>query len=90
VNTVWVPVLQAIAATAAWANGLFFLRFWRESHDALFCYFGVAFWLLAASWGVLAFVDVREETEPYVYGIRLIAFLLLVIGIAAKNRDIVR
>jgi len=82
-----VQVVQAIAATAAWANGLFFLRFWRESGDALFAFFGVAFWLLALSWGLLALFEFREESQPYVYGIRLIAFLLLIVGIIAKNRD---
>ena len=81
-----VQVVQAIAATAAWANGLFFLRFWRESRDALFAFFGVAFWLLALSWGLLALFEFREESQPYVYGIRLIAFLLLIVGIIAKNR----
>jgi hypothetical protein len=82
-----VQAFQAIAATAAWANGLFFLRFWRESRDALFAFFGVSFWLLALSWGLLAFFDFREESQPYVYGIRLIAFLLLIVGMIAKNRD---
>jgi hypothetical protein len=82
-----IAVLQAIAATAAWANGLFFLRFWRDSREPLFAWFGVAFWLLALSWAALAFVDVREETQPYVYGVRLIAFVLLIIGIVVKNRD---
>ena len=81
-----VQVFQAIAATCAWANGLFFLRFWRESRDALFGFFGVAFWLLALSWGLLAFFDFREESQPYVYGIRLFAFLLLIVGMIAKNR----
>jgi hypothetical protein len=87
VSNAAIPILQAIAATAAWANGLFFLRFWRDSRDPLFAWFGVAFWLLAASWGVLCFVHVREETQPYVYGLRLIAFTLLIIGIIAKNRE---
>lgn len=82
-----IAVVQAIAATAAWANGLFFLRFWRDSRDPLFACFGVAFWLLAASWAVLAFVQVREETQPYVFGLRLIAFILLISGIVAKNRE---
>jgi len=86
-TTTVTAVLQAIAATAAWANGLFFLRFWRDSRDPLFAWFGVAFWLLSGSWAVLAFVDIREETQPYVYGLRLIAFVLLIIGIVAKNRE---
>jgi Family of unknown function (DUF5985) len=83
-------VLQAVAATAAWANGLFFLRFWRESRDPLFACFGVAFWLLAASWFVLASVDLRDETQPYVYGLRLVAFALLIAGIVVKNRTSLR
>jgi len=85
-----VQAFQAIAATATWASGLFFLRFWRESRDALFAFFGVAFWLLALSWGLLAFFDFREESQPYVYGIRLIAFLLLIVAMINKNRDVGR
>ena len=82
-----VQVLQAIAATAAWANGLFFLRFWRDSRDALFAFFGVAFWLLALSWAVLAVFEVHDEAQPYVYGLRLVAFVLLITGMVVKNRD---
>ena len=82
-----VHVLQAVAAVAAWANGLFFLRFWRDSRDALFAFFGVAFWLLAASWAFLAVFEVRDEAQPYVYGVRLVAFVLLITGMVMKNRD---
>jgi hypothetical protein len=78
---------QAIAATAAWANGLFFLRFWRDGRDPLFAFFAAAFWLLALSWTALAFFNPREEAQPYIYGLRLIAFLLLIVGIVAKNRE---
>ena len=38
--------LQGIASTAAWVNGLFFLKFWRESGEALFGFFGAAFGLM--------------------------------------------
>jgi len=85
-----IAVVQAIAATAAWANGIFFFRFWRDSRDALFLFFGATFWLLALSWIVLAFFAPREETQPYVYAIRLVAFLLLIVGMVAKNRGSVR
>jgi hypothetical protein len=78
--------LQGIACTAAWVNGLFFLKFWRESGDALFAFFGAAFGLLGLSWALLAVFAPTEETRPYIYGVRLIAFLLIIAGIAAKNR----
>jgi len=78
--------LQGIGSTAAWINGLFFLRFWRESRDALFAFFGAAFGLLGLSWALLALVAPTQETRPYIYGLRLVAFLLIIAGIATKNR----
>lgn len=82
----FVPLLQAVAATAAWFNGLFFFRFWRETHDQLFAMFGAAFWLLGASWAVLCLIN-PDEARPYVYGIRLVAFALIIVGVVKKNRD---
>jgi hypothetical protein len=81
-----VPFLQTVTATAAVAAGLFFFRFWQESRDRLFAFFGAAFWVLALSWALLALVDPSDETRPYVYGIRLIAFLLMIVGMIDKNR----
>lgn len=81
-----IPFLQAVSATAALAAGLFFLRFWRESRDRLFAFFGAAFWVLSVSWALLALVNPSDETRPYVYAIRLVAFLLMIVGMIDKNR----
>lgn len=78
--------LQGISGTGAVVSGLFFFRFWRESRDPLFAFFGAAFCLLALSWTLLAIVSPTEDTRPYVYGLRLIAFLLIIGGMVAKNR----
>lgn len=82
-----VPVLQAVAATAAWVIGLVFLRFWRRTGDALFAFFSAAFWLIALSWLLLALFSPTEEARPYVYGIRLVAFLLIIAAVIQKNRQ---
>ncbi len=82
-----VVFLQAVAATAAWINGVFFWRFWRESGDQLFAMFAVAFWLLAASWAILSVFTPQGESVPYVYALRLLAFLVLIGGIVQKNRS---
>jgi hypothetical protein len=79
--------LQTFAGTAAWVSGLFFLRFWRESRDPLFAFFGSAFWLLALSWALLALFSPTEEARPYIYGLRLIAFTLMIVGMIVKNRE---
>ena len=78
--------LQAVSATAAFVTGLLFFRFWRESQDRLFAFFGSAFYLLSLSWTLLALFSPTEETRPYIYAIRLVAFTLLIIGIIDKNR----
>jgi hypothetical protein len=80
-------LLQVIAATAAWANGLFFFRFWRDTHDRLFAWFGGAFWLLAISWVALAVFNPIAEARPYIYALRLPAFLLIIVAIIDKNRE---
>ena len=81
-----ITFLQGISATAAWASGLLFLRVWRQSHDSLFGFFEGALWLLAASWALLAVFSPTEETRPYIYGLRLVAFVLFIVGMVAKNR----
>jgi hypothetical protein len=81
-----ITFFQGISATAAWASGLLFFRFFRQSRDSLFAFFGAAFWLLSLSWALLAVFAPAEETRPYIYGVRFAAFLLLIVGIAVKNR----
>jgi hypothetical protein len=87
VRTAFIPFLQTVSATAAVAAGLFFFRFWRESRDRLFAFFGAAFCVLAVSWMLLALINPSDETRPYVYAIRLLAFLLMIVGMVDKNRS---
>ena len=66
--------------------GLFFLRFWRDTHDRLFMMFSLAFWLLALNQLAFVFVLEGSDARSYVYLIRLLAFILILIAIADKNR----
>ncbi|HEY6728058.1 MAG TPA: DUF5985 family protein [Polyangiaceae bacterium] len=79
-------VLHGALALAAWVAGLFFLRFWRLSHDRLFVYFCAAFWLLAVNWLSLAAIPWVPETRHQAFIARLLAFTLIIIGIVDKNR----
>ncbi len=79
--------LQGIAATGAWVAGLFFLRFWRDSRDRLFAFFGAAFWLLLASWTLLSLTNPTEDARPYIYALRLIACALIIAAGAVTNRE---
>lgn len=67
-------------------GGLFFLRFWRETRDQLFLTFAVAFWLLGIVQALLALGPTAPEERSWLYGLRLLAFLLIAGSIVRKNR----
>ena len=66
--------------------GLFFLRFWRRTGEALFLAFAVAFSLLGASQALLAWTRVLFEDRHWIYLIRLVAFSIIIFAIVRKNR----
>jgi hypothetical protein len=78
--------LQGISSLGAYATALFFVRFWRQSRDALFACFGAAFFLLGLSWTLLAVSAPAEESRPYIYGLRLVAFGVIILGTFLENR----
>jgi hypothetical protein len=65
--------------------GLFFLRFWRESSDRLFLFFGIAFFMLAVHWLGFALVAPVVESRHHLYLVRLAAFVVILVGIFDKN-----
>jgi hypothetical protein len=77
-----------VLAMASLIAAIFFLRYWRATRERLFAFFGLAFVGLAANWTVLALVDhpVDEARQAHAYIIRLVAFVILIIGIIDKNR----
>jgi hypothetical protein len=83
--TVLVFLWGASAATAAVA-ALFFLKFWRQTHDRFFLVFALAFWALALNWTGLAATRRGDEARTYFYLVRLTAFVLIIGAIVDKNR----
>jgi hypothetical protein len=65
---------------------LFFLRYWRTSHDRLFGFFALAFAIMGANSAAIALLRVNDERTYYLYVARLLAFLVLLYGIWDKNR----
>jgi peptidoglycan/LPS O-acetylase OafA/YrhL len=64
---------------------VFFLRFWRRTRDRLFLAFSVAFALLALN-QILAFIlNVYSEPQSFIYWLRVIGFLLILVAIMDKN-----
>lgn len=65
---------------------MFFDRYWRASADRLFLWFAVAFGMLSANWATVALTTPATETRHWAYVLRLVGFLLILGGIADKNR----
>lgn len=75
--------------------GLFFLRFWRESRDRLFAIFAAAFWLLAVQRTFLSLTGLSAQGTgaagaTWIYGLRLLAYVLILAAIIDKNRGAAR
>jgi hypothetical protein len=66
---------------------LVFMRFWRRTSETLFVFFAGAFSLLALSWYLLAIFSPAEEARPYIYSLRLVAFILIISAVIQKNRS---
>lgn len=67
-------------------GALFFLRFWRRSGDGLFLVFAIAFAVLGLAQALMTLAGLSREDQPWIFMLRLAAFLLIAVGIAAKNR----
>ena len=80
------PVLAGAVAMASFVAALFFFKYWRQTRDSFFLLFALAFGIDAASRFVLGIARVSDESEPLYYVPRLVAFLLIILAIALKNR----
>lgn len=86
--------LSGIAMATFCASGIFFLKLWKASHDRFFMFFAVGCWLLSLERVVSLFVhgafnpaNITEiETSSWVYLMRLLAFVMILIAILEKNR----
>ena len=65
---------------------LFFLRFWRRTHDRFFLLFAAAFAIDGLSRLVVATIHLPDEFEPYSYLPRLVTFGLIIAAVGLKNR----
>jgi uncharacterized membrane protein HdeD (DUF308 family) len=83
------PITSLLAGAVAMASAvaaLFFLKFWRRTQDTFFLLFAFAFAIDSISRFVLRLAHASDETEPLYYIPRLVAFMLIIIAIALKNR----
>lgn len=72
---------------ASLVAGLFFLRFWRDTGDRLFLFFAISFLVEGVNRAALGLSADPNEGRPFFYFVRLLSFLLILIGIVQKNLE---
>ena len=65
---------------------LIFLRLWRDSADRFFLFFALSFFVQAVNRVALSLEPSPNEGSPLHYWIRLLAYVLILVAIADKNR----
>ena len=66
--------------------GVFFLRYWRRTRERLFASFAIALVILAVQRALLAADLAIVEDRTWYYGLRLLAFVIILLAILDKNR----
>lgn len=79
-------LLLGAIAMASLVAALFFLRFWRDTHDRFFLLFAIAFLVEALHRVALGLTNVAQEQEPFFYLVRMLAYGLIIVAIVDKNR----
>jgi peptidoglycan/LPS O-acetylase OafA/YrhL len=67
--------------------GVFFLKFWRRTHDPLFMMFACAFALMAVNGFAVSASNGYELDVVWSYLLRLLAFVLIIVAIIRKNTE---
>ena len=65
--------------------GVHFLLFWKRTGDRLFVHFAIAFWLFALNQLTSSIPVVAGETSGYEYLLRVLGFIVIIVGIIDKN-----
>ncbi|MFL6549851.1 MAG: DUF5985 family protein [Povalibacter sp.] len=78
--------LLGVVVTASLVAAAFFYRFWRRTHDRLFLAFAAAFAIEGLNRVSFLFIESPNEGSPTIYLVRLLAFLIILAAIVAKNR----
>ena len=78
--------LLGVIVTSSLTAAGFFWRFYRQTRDRLFLAFCGAFFIEGINRMAFLLIDKPNEGSPAIYMVRLVAFLLLLGAIIAKNR----
>ena len=77
--------LLGLISMASLTAGFFFLKFWRRSRDPFFLAFAASFFIEGLNRLSILFLEHPNEGNPWIYLVRLVSFLLILVAILRKN-----
>ena len=77
--------LLGVIATSSIIAGIFFLKFWRKTGDSFFLAFAASFFIEGLNRCGVLLLEKPNEGNPWVYVVRLLSFLLILVAILRKN-----
>ena len=80
-----IDFLSGAVALAYVVAGLYFVQFWKRTADRLFLAFALAFGLLVLNQVGVFLMGVEDERYNYVYILRVLGFVLILLAIVDKN-----
>ena len=80
-----ISFIFGVISTLSFTAAVFFLRFWRDTHDFFFLPFAVFFMVEGANRIVLLLSTHPNEGSPWIYVLRFLALLFILFGILHKN-----
>ena len=78
--------ISGLLAAGYLTIGLFFARFYKRTRDRLFLLFAIAFWVLVVQRVATVLTAEWSENVTWLYGMRLLAFVIILVAILDKNR----
>jgi hypothetical protein len=80
-----VEFLSGAVTLAYVVASMYFIHFWKRTADRLFLAFGLAFALLALNQVGVFLMGVDDERYNYMYILRVLGFVLILLAIVDKN-----
>ena len=80
------PFIAGMMTMGYIVAAIFFVRFWLDTRDRLFVFFGSAFALLALHRTLLATADHLPFPHAAYYGLRLLAYVIIFVSIIDRSR----
>lgn len=77
--------LWGLLTMASAVSSLLFLRYGKVTRDRIFLFFSAAFLAMTFNWFGLAIIEPDNEHRHVAYLLRLLAFVLILVGIIDKN-----